>query len=83
MKKSPHHDKQFNFEKHWGYNYTLQLFGKVVKLMILLISKILDDLDYPNNRQNRNLEQIFERWSLRAKERRIGANSCQKYEDLI
>jgi len=28
-------------------------------------------------------EQIFERWSLRAKERIIEADSCQKYEDLI
>jgi len=28
-------------------------------------------------------EQIFERLSLRAKERRIEADSCQKYEDLI
>jgi len=28
-------------------------------------------------------EQIFERWSLGAKERRIGADSCQKYEDPI
>ena len=28
-------------------------------------------------------EQIFERSSLGAKERRIGADSCQKYEDLI
>ena len=29
------------------------------------------------------LEQIFERWSLEAKERRIRADSCRKYEDLI
>jgi len=28
-------------------------------------------------------EQIFERFSLGAKERRIGAYSCQKYEGLI
>jgi len=28
-------------------------------------------------------EQIFKRLSLGAKERRIGADSCQKYEDLI
>jgi len=28
-------------------------------------------------------EQIFKRFSLGAKERRIGADSCQKYEDLI
>jgi len=28
-------------------------------------------------------EQIFERLSLGAKERRIGADLCQKYEDLI
>jgi len=28
-------------------------------------------------------EQIFEIWSLGAKERRIGAYSCQKYEDLM
>jgi len=28
-------------------------------------------------------EQIFNRFSLGAKERRIGADSCQKYEDLI
>jgi len=28
-------------------------------------------------------EQIFERLSLGAKERTIGADSCQKYEDLI
>jgi len=28
-------------------------------------------------------EQIFKRFSLRAKERRVGADSCQKYEDLI
>ena len=28
-------------------------------------------------------EQIFERLSLGAKERRIGADSCQEYEDLI
>jgi hypothetical protein len=55
MKKPPHHDKHFNFEKDCDYNYMLQLFGKAVKLAILLISKILDDLDYPNNRQNRNL----------------------------
>ena len=27
-------------------------------------------------------EQIFKRFSLEEKERRIGANSCQKYEDL-
>ncbi|AES78514.1 hypothetical protein MTR_7g032680 [Medicago truncatula] len=29
------------------------------------------------------MEQIFERLSLRAKERRFGADLCQKYEDLI
>jgi len=29
------------------------------------------------------LEQIFNRLSLGAKERRIGADSCQKYEDLV
>jgi len=28
-------------------------------------------------------EQIFKRFSLGAKERRIGADSCQQYEDLI
>ena len=28
-------------------------------------------------------EQIFKRLSLGAKIRRIGADSCQKYEDLI
>jgi len=28
-------------------------------------------------------EQIFERLSLGAKERIIGADTCQKYEDLI
>jgi len=28
-------------------------------------------------------EQIFKRLSLRAKERRIEADSCQKFEDLI
>jgi len=28
-------------------------------------------------------EQIFKRLSLGAKERRIGVDSCQKYEDLI
>jgi len=28
-------------------------------------------------------EQIFKRFSLGVKERRIGANSCKKYEDLI
>jgi len=28
-------------------------------------------------------EQIFQILSLGAKERRIGADSCQKYEDLI
>jgi len=28
-------------------------------------------------------EQIFKRFSLGAKESRIGADSCQKYEDLI
>jgi len=28
-------------------------------------------------------EQIFKRFSLRAKVRGIGADSCQKYEDLI
>jgi len=28
-------------------------------------------------------EQIFERLSLGAKEKRIGADSCKKYEDLI
>jgi len=28
-------------------------------------------------------EQIFKRLSLGAKERRIRADSCQKYEDLI
>jgi len=28
-------------------------------------------------------EQIFKRFSLGAKERRVGADSCQKYEDLI
>jgi len=28
-------------------------------------------------------EQIFKRFSLGAKERRIGADSCQKYEDPI
>jgi len=28
-------------------------------------------------------EQIFERLSLGGKERRIEADSCQKYEDLI
>jgi len=28
-------------------------------------------------------EQIFKRLSPEAKERRIGADSCQKYEDLI
>jgi len=28
-------------------------------------------------------DQIFQRLRLGAKERRIGADSCQKYEDLI
>ena len=28
-------------------------------------------------------ERIFKRFSLEAKEREIGADSCQKYEDLI
>jgi len=28
-------------------------------------------------------EQIFKRLSLEAKERRIGVDSCKKYEDLI
>jgi len=28
-------------------------------------------------------EQIFKRYSLGAKEREIGADSCQKYKDLI
>jgi len=28
-------------------------------------------------------ERIFKRFSLGAKEREIGADSCQKYEDLI
>jgi len=28
-------------------------------------------------------EQIFERLSLSAKERRFGADLCQKYEDLV
>jgi len=28
-------------------------------------------------------EQIFKRFSLGEKEKRIGADSCQKYEDLI
>ncbi|KEH22620.1 hypothetical protein MTR_7g056110 [Medicago truncatula] len=39
--------------------------------------------NYKNAPFRGKMKQIFERWSLGAKERIIGADSCQKYEDLI